>query len=93
MLLAHRVENKIKASKVDDVLNRLHLAEPVKRDAKVRAPFIPDAILSKREGQMEVERTKKKLERDIELEQGHNYFIDLRSKLYIQKKLFITYFI
>ena len=34
-LLAHRVELKIKTSKVNDVLNRLHLAEPKKRDNKV----------------------------------------------------------
>ena len=34
-LLAHRVEMKIKTSKVNDVLNRLHLAEPKKRDNKV----------------------------------------------------------
>jgi nucleolar GTP-binding protein len=35
-LLAHRVELKIKSSKVNDVLNRLHLAEPKKRDNKVK---------------------------------------------------------
>ena len=35
-LLAHRVELKIKSSKVNDVLNRLHLAEPKKRDNIVR---------------------------------------------------------
>lgn len=35
-LLAHRVEQKIKSSKVNDVLNRLHVAEPKKRDNKVR---------------------------------------------------------
>ena len=34
-LLAHRVEQKIKSSKVNDVLNRLHVAEPAKRDDKV----------------------------------------------------------
>lgn len=34
-LLAHRVELKVKSSKVNDVLNRLHLAEPTKRDNKV----------------------------------------------------------
>lgn len=85
LLLAHRVENKIKASKVDDVLNRLHLAEPVKRDNKVRAPFIPQAIQNKRENAMEVERTKKKLERDLELEQGRDYFIDLRKTWDLKK--------
>jgi nucleolar GTP-binding protein len=35
-LLAHRVELKIKSSKMDDVLNRLHMAEPKKRDNIVR---------------------------------------------------------
>ena len=34
-LLAHRVEMKVKTSKVNDVLNRLHMAEPKKRDNKV----------------------------------------------------------
>ena len=34
-LLAHRVELKVKAPRVNDVLNRLHLAEPQKRDNKV----------------------------------------------------------
>jgi nucleolar GTP-binding protein len=38
-LLAHRVELKIKSSKVNDVLNRLHLAEPKKRDNIVRFLF------------------------------------------------------
>lgn len=35
-LLAHRVELKIKSSKMNDVLNRLHMAEPKKRDNIVR---------------------------------------------------------
>jgi nucleolar GTP-binding protein len=38
-LLAHRVELKVKSSKVNDVLNRLHLAEPTKRDNKVNLLF------------------------------------------------------
>lgn len=36
-LLAHRVDAKMKGKKVHDVLNRLHLAMPAKRDEKVRA--------------------------------------------------------
>lgn len=35
MLLAYRVEAKMKGKKVNSVLNRLHVAEPVARDAKV----------------------------------------------------------
>ena len=76
-LLAHRVEQKIKNSKVNDVLNRLHIAEPRKRDNVVRAPFIPASIAAKQNETMEVER--KKTERDLELELGRDYFIDLRS--------------
>jgi nucleolar GTP-binding protein len=34
-LLAHRVEQKLKTSKFNDVLNRLHIAEPAKRDDNV----------------------------------------------------------
>merc|ERR1719350_2309307 len=76
-LLAHRVEQKIKNSKVDDVMNRLHVAQPAKRDDRVRAPYIPESILSKQNQTMEVER--KKTERDLELELGRDYFIDLRK--------------
>lgn len=79
MLLAHRVETKIRSSKVDDVLNRLHLAEPAKRDNKARPPCIPKAIVAKRESNMEVEKTRRKLEREIELEQGRDYILDLRK--------------
>lgn len=38
-LLAHRVETKMKGNKVNEVLNRLHLAMPNKRDDKVRLAF------------------------------------------------------
>lgn len=34
--MAHRVETKMKGNKVNEVLNRLHLAVPNKRDDKVR---------------------------------------------------------
>ena len=35
LLLQHRVEHKFKSKKVETVLNRLHVAEPVARDTKV----------------------------------------------------------
>ena len=43
-LLAHRVELKVKSSKINDVLNRLHLAEPKKRDNKVKEIHKPIQI-------------------------------------------------
>ena len=76
-LLAHRVEVKIKTKKVNDILNRLHLAEPVKRDDKQRPPCIPPAALKKRQGLASKE--KRKLERDIELEMDEEYTLDLKK--------------
>lgn len=78
-LLAHRVEQKIKSSKVNDVLNRLHVAEPRKRDNRNREPFIPQSIVTKQNSAMEMEQERKKTERDLELELGRDYIIDLRK--------------
>lgn len=95
-LLAHRVELKVKSAKMNDVLNRLHVAEPQKRDNRERPPFIPAQVMEKRErelrraeiaadaaisSKMDVEEAKprKKLERDLELELGDEYVLDLRK--------------
>ncbi|XP_013398687.1 nucleolar GTP-binding protein 1 [Lingula anatina] len=77
-LLAQRVEVKMKGRKVNDVINRLHVATPVQRDTKARPPCIPESVLKKRQA-MEVEQEKKKLERDIELEMGDDYVLDLQK--------------
>merc|ERR1712020_713187 len=45
LLLQHRVEHKFKSKKVETVLNRLHVAEPVARDTKARPAFVPEAVL------------------------------------------------
>ena len=43
-LLAQRVEVKLRnAKKMDEVVNRLHIAMPKPRDNKERPAFIPDA--------------------------------------------------
>lgn len=39
ILLASRVETKVQGKKVNDVLHRLHVAMPQKRDDKVRGSF------------------------------------------------------
>lgn len=77
-LLAHRVDNKMKGKKVHDVLNRLHLAMPAKRDEKERPPFIPEGALMRRKA-MEVDAPKRKLERDLEMELGDDYILDLQK--------------
>jgi len=42
ILLQHRVEQKFKTKKADGILNRIHVAEPQKRDDKTRPAFIPE---------------------------------------------------
>ncbi|XP_029930954.1 GTP-binding protein 4 [Myripristis murdjan] len=77
-LLSHRVDTKMKGKKVHDVLNRLHLAVPAKRDQKERPPFIPEGALMRRKA-MDVDTPKRKLERDLELELGDDYILDLQK--------------
>merc|ERR1712233_215140 len=90
LLLQHRVEHKFKSKKVETVLNRLHVAEPVARDNKARPAFVPEAALrrqrekleQKMEDGEEEEETmvpKRKTEREIELEEGDDYIIDLKK--------------
>uniref|UniRef100_A0AAR2J187 Nucleolar GTP-binding protein 1 n=1 Tax=Pygocentrus nattereri TaxID=42514 RepID=A0AAR2J187_PYGNA len=77
-LLAHRVDTKMKGKKVHDVLNRLHLAMPTKRDNKERPPFIPEGAVIHRKA-MEIDAPKRKLERDLEIELGDDYTLDLQK--------------
>merc|ERR1712002_1227244 len=48
-LLAHRIENKIKTKKVNEVMNRLTVALPTPRDNVAREPFIPELARKKLE--------------------------------------------
>jgi nucleolar GTP-binding protein len=85
-LLAHRVDIKLKSRKVNDVLNRLHVAQPQKRDDRVRAPCIPDGVIRRLESMQVANMTvdqsepkKKKTERDLEIELEEDYHLDLRK--------------
>ncbi|CAM4523646.1 GTP-binding protein 4 isoform X1 [Caretta caretta] len=77
-LLSHRVDTKMKGNKVNEVLNRLHLAVPSKRDNKERPPFIPEGAVTRKK-RMEVDAPKKKRERDLEVEMGDDYILDLQK--------------
>lgn len=79
-LLQHRVDTKLKGNKVNSILNRLHVAQPKARDDVVREPFIPDAVKSKKKYDRN-DPERKKLERDIEAEEGGAgvYNINLKS--------------
>jgi len=88
MLLAMRVDVKLKSKKMPHIMNRLHLAVPTPRDGIDRPPFIPLGAKVKKstagstmEVGEEVPTKKIELERDIELEAGDDYFLDLKKKL------------
>ncbi|XP_014485953.1 PREDICTED: nucleolar GTP-binding protein 1 [Dinoponera quadriceps] len=83
-LLAYRVDQKIKTKKVEGLLNRLHVAQPTKRDDKVRAPCIPESVLKKRQAIAGKAERKRKLERDIEEEMGDDYVLDLKKNYDIE---------
>merc|ERR1712173_304417 len=90
LLLQHRVDMKYKSKKVDGILNRLNVALPEKTDTKARPAFIPEAALRRQkeklereledgEEKMETSVPKKKTERQIELEMGDDYIVDLQK--------------
>lgn len=80
-LLAARVENKLKGSKINDVLNRIHMSNPQARDDNPRLPFIPDGTKPGKKYDWN-DPDRRKLERDIEAEHGGAgmYNIDLKRK-------------
>ena len=96
LLLAQRVETKLKSRKMPEVLNRLHLAVPAPRDDVDRPPFIPPGAKVKSStavAAMELGTgdeaaagpPRRKLERDIELEMAEDYFLDLKKNYVIDE--------
>ncbi|KAF5346339.1 hypothetical protein D9758_011506 [Tetrapyrgos nigripes] len=74
LLLAARVENKMKGSKINTIVNRIHVATPKPRDDVKREPFIPEKVKEAREKGQKIydkeDPERKKLLRDIEAEEG-----------------------
>ncbi|KAL7261054.1 hypothetical protein ACSBR1_006664 [Camellia fascicularis] len=68
-LLNQRVELKMKSKKINDCLNRFHVAMPKPRDQKERPPCIPQAVLEAK-AKKETEKKKRKLEKDLENDNG-----------------------
>lgn len=69
---------------MEGLLNRLHVAHPVPRDNKVRAPCIPESVLKKKQAMEEQAKRKRKLEREIEEEMGDDYVLDLKKNYDIE---------
>lgn len=74
-LLSYRVDQKMRTKKVDGILNRLHVAMPLERDNVERPACIPDGVLEKKFKQS----IKRKLEKDLEMELGDDYSLDLKK--------------
>ena len=68
-LLQMRVEVKMKSKKINDCLNRIHVAMPKQRDQKERPAVIPQAVLDARAAEGKAAE-KRKLEKDLENENG-----------------------
>lgn len=86
-LLAARVEQKLKGNRINDVLNKIHLAKPVARDDVPRLPFIPEQVQSRRLYDW-TDPERRKLEKDLEVEAGGagQYSIDLRKNYILDKE-------
>ena len=84
-LLQARVDAKLSGKKVDDILNRLTVAQPGTRDQKQRGVSIPESVLAMRSGERMVTEPRK-TERDLMWENGGPgvYSQDFR-KLYLLK--------
>ncbi|KAF6157339.1 hypothetical protein GIB67_004277 [Kingdonia uniflora] len=68
-LLEQRVELKMKSKKINECLNKIYVGNPKTRDQKERPPCIPQEVLEAKASEAAKEE-KKKLERDLEDENG-----------------------
>jgi len=73
MLLHSRVERKLKSKRINDVVNRIHVTQPVARDNKVRGTHIPNSVKTakaKKEATGGDTVVTRRTEKELELEQG-----------------------
>ncbi len=73
-LLAHRVEQKMRGTRIEHVANKIHVAIPQQRDNVARPPFIPAGVKDKKKfDKNDPERIR--VERDDEVEmEGRGIF-------------------
>lgn len=86
-LLAARLETKSKGTKMNSVLNRIHVAQPKARDEVQRKPYIPEAIANGARVKFNVEDPeRRRIERDEQEEKGgagvHN--IDMKKRYLLE---------
>ncbi|KAL9554366.1 hypothetical protein MBANPS3_002842 [Mucor bainieri] len=85
-LLAARVEMKMKGNKINDVINKIHLAQPQQRDNIARLPNIP-AETKTRVKYDPNDPNRRRLEKDLEAEQGGAgvYNVDVKKKYLLEE--------
>ncbi|KAN0111996.1 P-loop containing nucleoside triphosphate hydrolase protein [Russula decolorans] len=83
-LLAQRVDAKLKGNKINTIINRIHVAQPKPRDEVVREPFIPEVVKLRKKYDKN-DPARRKLERDLELEEGGAgvYNINLKKNYHL----------
>lgn len=84
-LLASRVEAKLKTNKAKDILNRIHLAQPEKRDEVERPPFFPEQLRNRVKYDKD-DPNRRRIERDLQEEQGGAgvYDVDIQKKYILE---------
>ena len=91
-LLAHRVESKLKGSKINSVINRIHVAQPKPRDEVVREAFIPETAKLRQKYDKE-DPNRRRLLRDVEAEEGGAgvFNINMKSEYFALAEPWSTY--
>ena len=84
LLLAHRVEQKLASRRAGEVMNRLHVAQPVPRDDKRRPAYEPPTLAASRARKAAGE--KMVTEKDLQEENGGAgvYSADLRKRYLLE---------
>ncbi|OAF70531.1 Nucleolar GTP-binding protein 1 [Intoshia linei] len=85
MLLAKRVEEKLKKHSADRAVDQLVVSKPGKIPEN-RLPIIPDCVTEKLNDLDEGMKSNRVLEKDIEDEQGRDYLLDLKKKFILPNK-------
>ncbi|KAF9585868.1 Nucleolar GTP-binding protein 1 [Lunasporangiospora selenospora] len=84
-LLQARVDAKMKGHKINDILNKIHLTQPVPRDDNPRLPFVPETAISKPKYDPK-DPNRVLLERDLESLNGGAgvYSADLKKRYLLE---------
>lgn len=85
-LLASRIENKLKSqARINNVLNKIHVAQPQARDNVERSPYIPESFKNQVKYDPN-DPNRRKLAKDIEAENGGAgvYNINLKEKYILE---------